>query len=129
MKDELITYSTAKLAKEKGFNIRTHYVWINRPGEPKCRKVDITLDLLDNEYNAPTQSLLQRWLREKHNCFVEVRWYCEQGQMPDDLNWGFYVDYYGIPYTNAPDASGSNFNSYEEALEAGLQEALKLIKS
>lgn len=42
MREEIITFETAKLAKEKGFNIPS-------------------LDY------ATTQSLLQKWLREEHN--------------------------------------------------------------
>jgi hypothetical protein len=47
MIDELITYETAKLAKEVGFNEGTIY---------------------------PTQSLLKRWLREKYDvhCCSEI---------------------------------------------------------
>jgi hypothetical protein len=145
MKDELISFSTAKLAKEKGFDIPT----IN------CYNVDNRLlefipvikggikdavlhggDILFDDWNnngkesksAPTQSLLQKWLREKHKINVESNYLpnipgyrCLFVPMTDKISakekYKLFSKYYGT----------INYDTYEEALEAGLQEALKLI--
>lgn len=62
---------------------------------------------------------LQRWLREVHSTDVEITrggmrgdWYCGYRKFGYRYNW----------VNSAP------FKSYEDALETGLQEALKLIK-
>lgn len=90
MKEELVIFETAKLAKEKGFEL------------------------------LPTQSILQKWLREEHN--LEVNAYGVR----------YTGDIKAIYYTYA--INGANrlhtyrYNTYEEALEAGLFDALESIK-
>jgi len=141
MKEQLTSIETAKLAKEKGFNIKTHdyfakhvydkkyheytgynddywgenyeYDW-NTNGEPfKPFSKDC--------YSRPTQSLLQKWLREEHgvdviillantsrHCYIGEIWQTIKNEPVHSLNL-------------------SDSGTYEEALEKGLQEALKLI--
>ena len=130
MKEELITYNTAKLAKEKGFNYP--YIFPEQVGVLSCYSEigDLGTSLMNNAiYNiqAPTQSLLQRWLREEHKIEVSISW--EQ-----NMNW-----FYSIMWlwgTNAMitlelddiNNTKSGYKTYEEALEQGLIEALKLIE-
>ena len=134
MTEQLISFETAKLAKEKGFDIPTLYGCNEQgelleyftyasysPGEPEIR-----IDEFINkwEYQLPTQSLLQKWLREKYNQHIYL--------FPlDKGKWGFEnnsisinLDHIFINYMY----EGKEYNSYEEALEVGLQEALKLVK-
>lgn len=139
MKEQLITFETAKLAKEKNFFIETKYY---------CQKSSIIGDNtilgplndpngwsedwnnFSNDvpyYSMPTQPLLQKWLREEHGIFVYVspkttqyivRWCYNL------LHTGKHVlvvDKYGV-YPNTKD------KTYEEALEQGLVEGLKLIE-
>ena len=104
MEEQLISFQTAKLAKEKGYILNTPNV----------------------ESSFPTQSLLQKWLREVHKLNVIV-----------NLTHGFKnVHYYSIIYDcnihrpkelNLYDVN-NYIKTYEQALEKGLQEALKLIK-
>lgn len=115
MKEQLISFETAKLAKEKGFYIEDQNNHI-----PK--------------YNLPTQSLLQKWLREVHNSFIEVGIHSPKNKYFTKKNLRYFVEinYYGknfnLEMTNKEDFLKTNIKSYEEALEIGLQEALKLIK-
>lgn len=159
MKDNLISLTTAKLAKKKGFNIPTNlYYWFSKHhyngisgytyknSNLKNTGISFLQDKKnwnsqdryeDAFYSAPTQTLLQKWLREKYNCFVEVSLHGEEDNIwninPENLLFGVTVDYYGksfeIPMTDEEDYSEYNFKSYEKALEKGLQEALKLIKN
>jgi hypothetical protein len=82
-----------------------------------------------NSYSAPTQTILQKWLREVHNTHVEV--------IPDNYNDTEIVWYSNILnlveflnpkdpfyYKNKGKITGK---TYEETLEIGLQEALKII--
>ena len=119
MREELITLETAKLAKEKGFD------WCVLFGyKPDGSRVDYDIEggyynynQLDQEnLSAPTQALLQRWLREVHNIDVYcIPWIYENKRVYD-----FFVNYEG---------ESRAYSSYEKALEVGLQEALKLIKT
>ena len=129
MEEILITFDTAKLAKEKGFKkIFCHY------GYKKSGKVTV----MPSYYDAPTQSLLQKWLREVHNCFIDILPHRDgdsknkQWKNKEDVFWTVEVDYYGknfeIKLTNNADFTQHFNKSYEEALEIALFEALKLIK-
>lgn len=134
MKEQLISFETAKLAKEKGFNLnsgRFYYVYDYKE----------LVHEKDNEYNirhpdykdrftaVPTQSLLQKWLREVHKIHITV--YCMEKSLEN--GWETYFDIHLKQQTkmNALQSiagKAREFNTYEQALEVGLQEALKLIK-
>ncbi len=130
MEDTRVTFETAKLAKEKGFFQETNRLEIpyyNYKGEFKgdvsdwrIRKYIRGENTSDIEFvSAPTQSLLAKWLREEHNIIVLVDY--------EGID-GYYYKFYSYKEGNKNyDASDKNYNTYEEALEAGIQEALKLI--
>jgi len=109
MYEELIAFETAKLAKEKGYeNIK-----IKKKGAWETFIAD----------NVPTQSLLQRWLREKHGIFIVL--------LPDSDNgmFGYDILIKGDIHTQANTFELDEvIGTYEEALEQGLLEGLKLIK-
>ena len=129
MKDQLISFETAELAKEKGFTIHKRASFAG-----------------DSEYLCerevyPTQTRLHKWLRDVHFMFVtptvehigsdEWVWSYKLEWLPDKkqnakrrcvefMTLNSYIEEYGT-YTGA-------WDTYEEALEYGTQEALKLIK-
>ena len=144
MEDTLISFETAKLAKEKGFDEKVYREY-DKSGYLRCtsKSADVVLGPYDEllkstEYPAPTQSLLQRWLREVHNCFIDILPHRDgdsknkQWKNKEDVFWTVDVDYYGknfeINLTNNADFTQHFNKSYEEALEIGLYQALKLIK-
>lgn len=69
----------------------------------------------------PTQSVAQKWLRETKNLHIKISYMYENYWTYDILTIPRH-DLIGLP--NRPLV---HYKSYEEALEAGLQEALKLI--
>jgi hypothetical protein len=153
MQEQLISFKTAKLVKEKGFDIgvnqsyvlyKESYDYDDDPNHRESYKVnDIEINShyhvnnykgidLSNElyeaYSAPTQSLLQKWLREVHNIDVFIN---RDGMFKKESYCIFIHD-------NIKDISRlrpldndvfSGYSTYEEALEVGLQEALKLIET
>ena len=152
MTEQLISFETAKLAKEKGFDIPTKTAYIgneffeseetpngydgydpsftenwNKKGWVTNKEGGMCFGCkLDNikyfeAYTVTSQSLLQKWLRDKHNIHVNVSY---------DLTFTFKIngDLKGSPYIKYPEISDFWGRTYEEALEKGLQEALKLIK-
>ena len=132
MEDTRITFETAKLAKEKGFFQETNRLEIpyyNYKGEFKgdvsdwrIRKYIRGEDTSDIEFiSAPTQSLLAKWLREQHNIYVTS----QIGNL-DFINTYHYEIRY-IDKNKFMCKVNGNFKTYEEALEIGLQKALKLI--
>ena len=144
MEDELVSFETAKLAKEKGFN-EICIDSFNSEGEEQNRynittienmsvkqvkaafeTTNSNLEAIANLQNTkpyiarPTQSLLQRWLREKHNIHIKITtdWTLEK--------LGYCFEY----ESDIKDSKclSERYNTYEQALKIGLQESLQLIK-
>ena len=123
MKDELITFETAKLAKEKGYKNNGLGKWYTKEGI-----IDLKHDkhgLLKTDFEAPTQSLLQRWLREKH----KIRVYPKHGISGNFKFEPFIWDKPNLIGKWTRIGNIESYDTYEQALEKGLQEALKLIKN
>ena len=135
MKEQFVNFKTAVLAKEKGFNVETlHFYCKNRTCnyiktpykysfEVNANQERLINGEIDNfgygiTWSAPTQSLLQRWIREVHKIHLtptsisQESWQCHITRIGDNLGTNYIEDAY----------------TYEQALEAGLLEALKLIK-
>lgn len=86
-----------------------------------------TLKLLQekgfNEYHYPTQAIAHRWLREAKNLYVCIfNSASGYGYEICKVN-GTHILSSGFEGPN----NGGSWDTYEEALEAGIQEALKLI--
>jgi hypothetical protein len=114
MKEQIITFETAKLAQEKGF--------VGPMGEGYDFNGNAVLYRGRAPYPSCTQSLLQKWLRETHGVAVII-------DTDIALSWIWKI------YSLHPNASfqGSLISDqvwcdfYEFALEDGLLTALKLI--
>ena len=136
MEDTRVNFDTAKLAKEKGLNLELCNVgWHGDFGDlvgdnyPFLGTYSLYNSLYCNnadEYQIqrPTQSLLQKWLLEKHGYFVTVELAYNK--------WGRYSANVqkkakdGVTAIIALDGF-TIFNNLEDALEEGLFETLKLI--
>lgn len=129
MTEELVTLETAKMLKEKGF------VWecertiscdkiIRRWNHPQyiscCTEIDGELV----EFLCPTLYVAQKWLRETKNLHIEI--------YRSAVGYGYaIVKADNGTWQEDDDSRGPNdgglWDTYEEALEAGIREALKLI--
>jgi hypothetical protein len=69
--DELVTYEVARLAKEKGFPLQKVVKQDGRVFFYELPQSHPDWANCDAWY-LPTQSLLQRWLREKKNIHIEI---------------------------------------------------------
>jgi hypothetical protein len=138
MQEERITFETAKIAKEKGFDIDTNGFFYplreetkNIDGLAKVGKLRYSLVdsagvefKKDNNYAlAPTQSELQKWLREVHGEDVFViksvdRYY------PVNNSAGLSIN--DIAHLMKA-LNWKSYSTYEEALEKVLFETLKQI--
>ena len=129
MQEKLVEFNTAVLAKQKGFNGKSNYYYAKS-------KTRVHYGIYNKLHSfkhiaATTQSSLQKWLREEHNCIIEVTFYGENIIALDDIKYAVEIDYYGKNFNFISDSSdyySNGYNTYEEALEVGLFNALKLIK-
>lgn len=122
--EAICTYEVAKLAKEKGFDVQT-FDWYDYTGN--YHKGFIPHELHEcpryKEYYAPTQSLLQRWLREEKNIVFGIS--PMQEMDCEYLGWCatiYKVDEngYGLSWKEE-----LYYNTYELALEHALKYALE----
>ena len=140
MEEQLISFETAKLAKEKGFNIeclnfytkpnskmfgidehgRSYSIQNSIKNKIYTIGNEVTLNF-KNVLFAPTQSLLQKWLRETHHLIITIAYQYEHDST--SYSYWIYKENNSLPINQWV----NDLNTYEEALELGLQEALKLI--
>lgn len=119
MEDTIVKYETAKLAKEKGFTklfMTTDYIPMYIDGELLEGQGED--DSRENYCLAPSQSILQKRIREKHKLHVNI-----------DIDILSQWEYIIVDTKKLVVLDGkSDFKTYEEALEEGLLEALKNIE-
>ena len=126
MVNYIIKYETAKLAKNKGFSWGAIFYY-NEGSD--LRQLDSLVDSNYNniydKYSAPTQSLLQKWLRDIHKIIVWVEPNYDFAEEQILLDEWFAVITKGS-FSNTKETKP--FKTYEQALEEGLLKALQMIK-
>jgi hypothetical protein len=141
---EIVKYQTANLAKTKGFNensafyydvehceLSRHYEdeWCNSEIENGLGKLKFPM------ISAPSQVILQKWLRDEHNIevYVTVNFYNRK----EKLGYLYNIDKFdaknihdGQTYDDEQIqliGEFQGFITFEQALEVGLFKALNLI--
>ena len=133
-KEQYVTYKTANLLKEKGFN----WECLTRYDKPifsnnvsiftEANAIDWNTYYYGSYYkfSAPTQQMACRWLREEHNIHImptiDSDAYRTQkifyGAMIASFNNNGDISYHGPLYENG-------YNEPEDAIEAALEYVLK----
>ena len=144
MTEELVSHKLAVLAKEIGFNEECFYSYatddkgdielhssFDLTGEFAFTEEDIQA-AEENGYTAwfaPTHSQLQRWLREEHEIELNVSsvHYCSTGSPRKDGVMICYAYFIQVTKEMRNTPSNSGWFTYEEAFNAGLIEACKLL--
>lgn len=129
MIEELVTLENAKLLKENDFNWKCEYLidlnkTVTKYDIPQSMSCCTEIDGESVEFLCPTLYVAQKWLRETKDLHIEIyRNACGYGYAIVKANNGTWRE---DDDSRGPNDSGL-WNTYEEALEAGIQEALKLI--
>lgn len=126
MQEQLISLETAKLAKQKNIIFKNIFRF-----NYSCYLLNGELKNDDNfpeeqklQSHIPTQSLLQKWLRDVHNIYVV----CIPSYLDDNLvKERFFFEISFERKTTQLGHKHGYYDTYEEALEIGLVEALNLI--
>lgn len=101
--EQFVSFDTARMLKEAGFEAECGFI-VDDDGRKLYR---------------PTQALAARWLREVHHILIMLN--------PTLDGWIFDLfNLKGHHYILCN--QDANADSYEQAMEAGLREAIKLIK-
>ena len=142
MEDKIVSFETAMLLKEKGFNEPcshyyedndlyklgyyhgegTGFVRNNSPidGRFLCEKMQCT---------APTQSLAQKWLRETRNITFNANPHSNDGKIIYVVTIKVISNKKHVDFNVMMDTSNraTMFDTYEDAIEEGLKYCLKTI--
>lgn len=122
MTEEIVTLETAKLLRKKGFSEYCKDVIDdnNIIRETLYRTND---ELPKQCYSRPTQSIAQKWLRETKNLHICI--YNNASGYGYEISKADNGTYISNDLSDGPN-DGGQWDTYEEALEAGIFEALKL---
>ena len=124
MTEELVTLETAKMLREKGFNEYCKDIIREDNGRMMQSVFRTNKDLPKGAYSRPTQSIAAKWIRETKNLHISIiRNACGYGYDICKADNGTHITD-GI--FKGPN-DGGQWDTYEEALEVGIQEALKLV--
>lgn len=126
IEEQFVSFDTARLLKEAGFDVPCeHFYTDDDYGEMERRRLTnpVNHNAYTDDYSCPTQSLVSRWLRDAHQIHVGIVCYDDEWFWDLWKTNGSVIGVYTIKYHGE-----KLFPSYEEAMEAGIQEAIKFIK-
>ena len=142
MEDEIVSFETAMLLKEKGFNEYCSYYYEDDELYKLCHyqgdgtgfarnssHINDRLSCEEMQCTAPTQSLAQKWLRETHHITFNANPHSNDGKIVyvvtiKVISNNKYVDFNVMMDTSN---RATLFDTYEDAIEAGLKYCLKSI--
>ena len=147
MKDDYVTYEQAIILKELGFDWKcNHYYdtqtkeflpvdWFDYDGDVDADDLydsNPPTGIISYRVSAPTMAQVAKWLREIKNIIVnpyfDIWQNCNKYEsyyylLRDVPNPEIYMSIYEMRLV------GDNFNTYEEALSAAIDEALNFLKT
>lgn len=124
MKNNIVSYETALLLKQKGFNQSTEFYYRQR--ETSLHMVSSTLknkNLGEGDCSAPTINELRQWLADEHEIYIELVYnFRKQKQKDHCYRWGAIMEKKHI-YKVAENCNGWN-ESLKEAVETIVRDYL-----
>ena len=127
IQEEFVGLETAKLLKEKGFNVPTYDFYEFEYDQPVKKHSQRALPMNwndddDDTLSCPTQQMACRWLREAHNIIIDIRWsYNSKGFI--DYQYSIYK-VFPKPYYLVESERNEFWNSYESAIEEAIKYCL-----
>lgn len=102
--EQYVSFETARLLKEVGFNAHCSFI----------------IDDDGNKLYRPTQELAASWIRENHNIHISIEPYAN--------TWRWILWWTnGVLITNSATAEKRDFETYEQAMEDAIRQALRRI--
>lgn len=114
--EEICTYEVCQLAREKGFDVDCEAFYYD-DGFLQYARFENWNGRYLNKFSAPTQSLLQRWLREERNIDIAI--------VPLYTGGYSYIVYNIHCRDNRVVNTNAGYATYELALEDALKYALE----
>ena len=130
IEESYVSFDTAKLLKEAGFDVPCFNQYTERGTIWHCDCPE-NFNKSQCATSCPTQAFAARWLREVNGIHVSSNIFMDSANDADGKTvdeWTFWS--YDL-FDNSGriiEESDDRYDSYEEALEAGLKHGLELIK-
>ena len=122
IKEDYVSFETAKLLKEKGFDEPTLYHCLydnNVITHSKECKYFRNSELI-NAFDVPTLQTAMKWLREKHNIFIEI-------SVDEELNeYGYQWALFDNTTKRIRPYAGWS-DTYEQTCEKAIQYCLEIL--
>ena len=114
--EDYVSFETAKLLKEKGFDKTdcknsTHFAY-NADGQ-------FSGPSWDSKYDAPTLQMARKWLKEKYNIHIEVV------HLNADRHTYYLYRYYSCQSERYVQHTNPEYSTYEQAVEAAIKYCLE----
>ena len=120
--EDYVSFETAKLLKEKGFDseCHSHYYPCHRPdGSVQYHIAEIySLKSLKDFYLAPTLQMAMKWLREVHNLFVDIYY-------DYDFREGYKFSIHKLTKGTTLETNNENYSTYEQACDKAIKYCLE----
>lgn len=113
--EDYVSFETAKLLKEKGFDENTYACFSN-----DGKETYYGYRAVDNDIMRPTLQMAMKWLREVHNKSIEIR---SQGLKATSIGW--IVEIYNLANQDEEFHHPYTFSTYEDAAESAIKYCLE----
>ena len=125
--EDYVSFETAKLLKEKGFDENCAALYHLRTGEIIQQGVGYVFNnsQWENFITAPTLQMAMKWLRKEHNLHcssdydIVLGWYCQITSLTETVEY----DYEEMKHYHPDKDNG--FSSPEEACEVAIKYCLE----
>lgn len=126
VKEEYVSFETAKLLKEKGFDVPQIYLKNYFKGNAYRDDDSGELFVAEKDISVPTQALAMRWLREVHKLFIEIIYgvYNNDGWHIFDI-YPINDEVLNFKQEDVEEVFNEEYPSYEEACEAAIKFCLE----
>ena len=135
--EDYVSFETAKLLKEKGFNENTeHKIWyVIKQFSTGCHWNSCTYKVGDTtrEYDGdccipmPTLQMAMKWLREVHNLFIQICIIPHTTITIEQKYYFFTIHKNRRTLAFRKDFPSGYYFTYEEACEAAIKYCLKVL--
>jgi len=130
--EDYVSFETAKLLKEKGFDIICDKAYKEHDSSYLC-PIEYCMNLkAEGYYLTPTLQMAMKWLREKHNLFIEIQCYGCGSDKKAHFEYSYVISEYVKMYTGIctifrleKHNAKSRFPSYEGTCEAAIKYCLE----
>lgn len=120
MEIQLVSFEQAKALKELGFPQRfiSSFGWFSKNGLLNNSSIDAPMEEVDDECVAPSYEFVAKWLREDCDIYIEV------DRLEKLYSWKI-ISSNNTLYNNLV---SEKYNTYEEALSAGIDRTIEMLK-